>query len=480
MINNKPKQCFLVFDQGGHATRAIIYSQTGNILFHCESQISTTEKPGAMVEHNPDELLNSFYYVINKSAEFLQKNQLRLHSAGLATQRSSFVPMDKISNAAIYPVISWQDRRSHALITSFQSQIAEIYQKTGLVLNPHYGASKMRWCLDNIPEIKKTMKKSRLIFMPLAGFLIAQLLEEHPHIVDPANASRTLLMNINTGQWDQELLNLFGISVDCLPDIKPTRYDFGKLTINSQKVPLKICTGDQNAMVFSQGVPSTRDIIVNAGTGAFILNVTNNFQGLEQSKLLRSILYSDSRQTLYAVEGTVNGAGRALQWLAEQHSISHYESLLEDYLQQCENPPIFINAIAGVGSPYWIADLQSYFEYASSIENQFTAVLESILFLITKNISLMTCINPDIKQILISGGLSKTNTFCQKLANLNNLPVIRTDDSEATAKGVYHLLSNETHCDDNSAQKTFHPHQSLSLQTRYAKWQKIMNHFGNR
>ncbi|MDX1810998.1 MAG: FGGY family carbohydrate kinase [Gammaproteobacteria bacterium] len=475
MNSSKPlKSCYLALDQGGHATRAILFSQTGENIFHSEALIDTLEKESYFVEHDPDAMLRSFAKVIADVSAYTIQHNIKIEAAGLATQRSSFIATDK-DGRPLTNIISWQDRRAYKFFENEQLDTNLIHQKTGLVANAHYGASKMQWCIQNIKQVKSALGQNNLRFAPLASFILNNILVEKPFVVDPANGSRTLLMNLDQRRWDQELFTIFQIPENTLPELKPTRYAFGHIAIASQNVPLTICTGDQNAAVFSHGQPTDQQIFINAGTGAFILSLDKDIKIHPQ--LLKSVLYDSGTKVLYANEGTVNGAGRALNWLAEKHRISNYENQLAPWIEKCKNPPVFINGISGVGSPYWIPDLTSYFDHEAKIESQFVAVTESIVFLIYANIQLMPqALNPE-SYILLSGGLANNTVFCQLLADITRLPVTLSQETEATAKGLYYLLSADlkekiqTRLVEN---KQYKPLANPDLLQRYESWEAKM------
>ena len=177
---------------------------------------------------------------------------MQVASAGLATQRSSIVCWDRVSGQALSPVISWQDRRAHEWLTRFALHAEEIHATTGLMLSAHYGASKLRWCLDHLPAVAQAQSEGRLAFGPLASYLVFRLTEERTLAVDPANAARTLLWNIKTLNWDEGLLHLFSIPASALPPCVPTRHHFGHLVAAGQRIPLALVSGDQSALTNGQ------------------------------------------------------------------------------------------------------------------------------------------------------------------------------------------------------------------------------------
>ena len=471
-----------MIDQGGHATRAIIFDEIGNIVCRAESAIKTITRGELEVEHDPAELLASVNLVIDQVYESLGADYSKIKKAGLATQRSSIACWNKKNGQALSPIISWQDRRCFKQIAQYENYAEFIHHSSGLYLNPHYGATKMRWCLDNLAEVKKCLDENALCVAPLASYILFHLLDEKPFAIDPANASRTLLMNYKSLNWEEELLTLFSVPKNVLPDIVFTRNTFGHIERHGHKIPLQICTGDQSAVIYSEGKLADDEVFVNAGTGAFIIKTCDEIPDLKKQKILTSIVYADQEHIEYVLEGTVNGAGRALLWFADQSGIQDYESHLDFWCASVSNPPVFINAISGIGSPFWIAESESYFSRESSEEDpekpgneeKFVAVLESIIFLAAENIKCIERVSSKISQIRIAGGLASSYEFCQKLANLLNCRVIRAHEQEATAKGVFYLLSAQTSHKSALCSAMFNPKNDQMLINRHRYWLEQM------
>ncbi len=463
----------LVFDQGGHATRAILFDSDSNILKHFECPITTNQSGELVVEHDAQELIASFHKVIGQVYSSLADNFGKIKTVGMATQRSSFVCWDKLTGEALTPVISWQDRRTVNELEKYQSHQDEIHQKTGLYLNPHYGASKMRWCLDSLNSVQQAKIENRLCIGPLSSFVLFNFLTGKPFVTDPANASRTLMMNYKSLQWDERLCLLFDISRELLPEIKPTHSNFGILEWQGHKIPMTLCTGDQSAAIYSAGKPEANKVYVNVGTGAFVQNISDELPKIEKSKLLASVVFTTETNKTYALEGTVNGAGRALQWLADKLNVEDYEKKIDGWCEQFHDPTLFLNGISGVGSPFWKADFKSRFIDAASNEEKFVAVLESIVFLIFVNIKVMITQRTSINLISIAGGVAKSNALCQKLADLSGLSIERDEQSEATAKGVQYLMSGrEVSIEFNKT--NFLPIENHLLDSRFNRWHEYM------
>ncbi|HEX2583881.1 MAG TPA: FGGY family carbohydrate kinase [Steroidobacteraceae bacterium] len=468
---------WLALDQGGHASRALVFDHRGKQVAQAYAPI-TTQRQDERVEHDAREILDSLRIVVADIALSLGNDVQRIKAAGLATQRSSIVCWHASTGIPLSPVISWQDTRNRVLVDSLQNHREQIQEITGLVLSPHYGASKLRWCLDEIAEVKIALQNRQLLCGPLASYLSHGLLEEHPHVVDPANASRTQLWSPATGEWSPQLLQWFGIPKDVLPQPVATHHRYGTLRVGKQTVPLQICTGDQAAVPFAMGKLQTDTIYLNAGTGAFMLAPLS--KDLNAAPLLRSVLYSDATQIHFALEGTVNGAGSALHWFGERSAIDVDRALPLLQRGTIKQPvPLFINGIGGIGSPYWLPNVKSEFVDADQDERlMLVAVIESVAFLIADNVVLMRTHLPDLKQILAGGGLSACEYLCECVATLTGLPVMRVEESELTAKGLAWLVAEQPiNWHDMNESASYVPTGDDALVARYQRWKRYIQSF---
>ena len=226
----------------------------------------------------------------------------------------------------------------------------KIKELTGLQLSPHYGAGKLRWYLDHLPGAKQAFNEGYLAFGPLASFLLFHLLQDQPLLVDHANASRTQLWNLQTRDWDPWLLDLFGIPLETLPSCRPLCHNYGFLRVTD--IPLTAVNGDQTSAIYSLGQPRQDTAIVNIGTGAFILLPTGT-ELMRQPALLSGLARSTENWGEHIIEGTVNGAGAALDWAARQWDLPNITTHLSTWLSREDEPPLFINTIGGLGSPWW-------------------------------------------------------------------------------------------------------------------------------
>lgn len=465
---------FLALDQGGHSTRAHVFAADGEQLAQACAAVGTAQPHPGWVEQDAVELHRSLECVIDDIARQLGRHLEHIRAAGLATQRSNLVCWDRASGAPLAPALSWQDRRNAHWLERIAMQAGLVRARTGLPLSPHYGASKLRWCLDHVEAVARARDAGRLICGPLASFLLARLVTGRPCLVDPANASRTLLWNLDSGDWDPELLSLFGIGRAWLPECVPTCYEYGMMAVGARAVPLRILTGDQAAVPYAEGPPNTSHIYANLGTGAFL---QRPFARLPQDAdgLLRSVAYCDAARCDYVVEGTVNGAGVALDWARDELGLSDIERQLPHWLRREGEIPVFLNGIAGLGSPWWYGHFPSRFIGPGEPWAQGVAVAESILFMLCENLACMQRLQPGVRALRVSGGLAALDGLCRRLADLSGLPVLRSREREATVRGVAFLLAQAAGKGwRGDSPETFEPAPAAALQRRRQRWQEAM------
>ncbi|MBM4221938.1 MAG: hypothetical protein FJ170_08330, partial [Gammaproteobacteria bacterium] len=400
----------------------------------------------------------------------------RIVAAGLATQRSSMCCWKRRSGKALSPVISWQDRRNAAWLEQLGPQAAMIRARTGLVLTPHYGASKMRWCLDHLPAVQAAHAGGELVMGPLASFIAFRLLDGQPCCADPANAARTQLWDPATRDWSEELLQLFGIARADLPRAVNNRHAWGRLDTPLGPVPLTVVTGDQSAVPFAFGALDATTAYVNIGTGAFIQRALRD-RLPDAQQLLVSVVWADDEGVDYMLEGTVNGAGSALDWLAGRERLPLPELLAagQAAIAAGLEPPLFLNGIGGLGSPFWRSEFESRFVGTGTSGTCLLAVLESIAFLLYTNYRELAAHGPPFKRLLLTGGLSANDYLCQCLADLCGIPVIRSVDPEATARGLARLISADEAGDwAVPATSMLMPAENPELCGRFRRWQALM------
>ncbi len=453
----------LAIDQGGSSTRAMVFDGVGQSLATAQRPVAT-RRDAERVEHDAEEVVSSVEEAV---AEVLARHD-NVAVAGLATQRSSIVCWDRDSGEALSPVLSWQDRRAAQSLRELAPDTATLSAITGLVPSPHYGASKLRWCIDHLQSVQRALREGRLAAGPLAAFLLHRLVAPSKPLVDPVNASRTLLWDVRTRNWSQPLLDAFGIPQAILPQCVPNRYRFG--TIAGTTVPLAVCTGDQAAAVFASGALDTSRVVVNIGTGAFALAPVEALP--EQSRLLRSVAWDDGERTVAVLEGTVNGAASAIASVQPQAGVDEVRQAAA-HIGNKEQSLLFLNGVSGLGSPYWRDRFPSRFTGDGDAGQRLTAVLESILFLLQVNLELV----PDLarREITVSGGLARNDGLCRGLAALAGVRVRRSDQAEATARGLAALTAGLPPAWQNEPGSVFRAVANRALSARYQRWREAMD-----
>jgi glycerol kinase len=322
-----PGPLTLALDQGGSASRALVFDGAGRELAAARVAVADLRPRPGWVEQDPEAVVDSLRQVAASALMQVDAEQRgRVQACGLSCQRSSLVCWDRDSGVALSPILSWQDTRAAEWLDAQALDAEAIRASTGLYPNAHFGLSKIRWCLDHLDAVRQAAVDGRLRIGPLAAFLAFRLLEQRPCLVDPANASRTLLFDLARGDWNDELLERFAIDRRWLPAIARSDARYGDLAVTSpgappggmpsHRLPLRLLSGDQSTAAFAYGEPRADAAYLNVGTGAFVYRLAA--QAPAASRLLRSVIHwSEAPQ--YVVEGTVNGAGSALAWFAAQH-----------------------------------------------------------------------------------------------------------------------------------------------------------------
>ena len=459
----------LALDQGGHGSRAVIFDDRGGEIASSHVPVATQLGEEGFVEQDPLELAASLERAVLDVCQSPAIASRSIDAAGLATQRSTIVCWERSSGRALTGAISWQDRRNAAWLARLEPRAEEFRRLTGLVLSPHYGASKLRWCLDHAPAVRSAADRGDLAFGPLSSWLLRCLLDGHPELVDPANASRTLLFDPGSLSWSPTLLDAFGIDVAYLPTCVPTCHRYGDLRTGMRSIPVTACTGDQSAAAFAFGVPDERTALVNVGTGAFVQRAATRDTPLPAG-LLCSVLSSGSSGAVYSHEGTVNGAGSALDWLRNHSAIDVERALDSLALQPDEDVPLFMNGVGGLGAPFWLPGFPVEFVTDGDDRLRLAAVVESVAFLLCVNLDAMQG-SATLDAARISGGMARCDYLCQALADICGLEVHRHRQREATARGVAFLAAGQpSRWNAVPVDRSFKPQTNAPLDTRYRRW----------
>ena len=520
-MSENPRHLWLAIDQGTSSTRATLFDARGRVVNSARERVGLQRIDESRVEQDPREILASVASVLCTVVDDLEP-QDTITAAGIATQRSSVVAFRRRDGSPLSPVLSWQDTRQRSVIEKMTSEDArEVHVRTGLPLTPHYGASKIEWLLTQSPKVQALIKQDgpdELCVAPLVTFLIHHLVARGPTVVDHANAGRTQLMRLETLEWDDWLLDKFGILAEfkvVLPEIVPTSHRIGTLNpligdvapahVRSAKlgklesVPLVVSQGDQTAAFYGfnggEGRSSTASqrVQVNLGTGGFVLAEwpVSTADKSRPEGLLCSVAKSTDKGIAFVLEGTVNGAGAAITWAMKELGISiDGPPPVDEWFAsaagviESDEMPLFLNTVGGVGSPLWKTGRSATWVDQSGTEIQpdpnvaMAAVVESILFLVRLNLDTMRSSGLEVGWIGVSGGLAKSGEACQSLASLTECKVSRSDVPEATSKGVA-LLAAEVQglCGDWDVVRAenFQPDESKNpLTQRYDTFIQLM------
>jgi glycerol kinase len=465
---------YLAIDQGTHASRAVVLDAKGGVVSTGARDIGLARPGPDRAEQDGEEMVSSIYAAVSQALEPLGDRRGDVMAAGLASQRASCVCWDARGGRPLSPVFSWQDRRAHAWLRQFEPQAEEVHRKTGLFLSAHYGASKLRWALDNLPAVREAMAEGTLCWGPQASFLVYRLTGEQSMFSDPQCAARTQLWSLHTRDWDADLMALFGLPPGYLPRCVPTCHRYGTMRIGDTAIPLVAVNGDQSAAVFAFGWPEEDSAYVNIGTSAFVQRAVTT-QPPYAPRSLTGIILDDGQRTVYAVEGNVNGAGTALDWLGTELGIGEAIAQLPGWLATSTEPPLFLNGIAGLGGPFWKPDFDSRFVGEGEAWQRAVAVVESIAFLLRANFDEIGKYVPAPVRIRVSGGVSRLDGLCQRLASVSGLPVHRRDDAEATARGIGFLAAGTpSRWNETTMEEVFAPVRDDALGRRYARWRALM------
>ncbi len=460
----------MAIDQGTHASRACLFDQTGDLVCEYTKKIKLNQISNSNIEQDANEIVTSVKEVITKLLHEVNAPHA-IVACGIAIQRSSVVAWLN-NGTAISPVLSWQDTRAKQQLVNLKNYEAEIQQLSGLPLSAHYGASKLHYLLEKAKDQNTAPDTLRL--SPLISYLLFHILEDSPYIVDHSNAQRTQLFDLAKLNWSTRLTELFNVPMqflpNCVPVLKNSATSHGKLA--GTEIPVKTIIGDQNAAIFGAGLLEAETTLVNFGTGAFVLRLLTHYRASE--KQLSGIACSDQNTVQYVREATINGAASALTWLEKRYQVSNVLQQLPAWLNTVEQPPLFINTIGGLGSPWWFSGIEAKFIVADNSSNksepdlsaQAVAIIESIVFMVCINLEIMQS-EQTLSHLRVSGGLSQLDGLCQRLANLSGLPVERMNLTEATARGVAWLAAGKPEGWSNVEFDVFKPANRPALTERY-------------
>ena len=446
------KNFVLAIDQGTTSTRAIIFNKKSEIVGQAQMEFSQICPKSGWVEHNPEEIWETVYQVVKEAIYKSGISLTEIAAIGITNQRETTVLWDKKTGKAVYNAICWQSRQSQGicekLIAAGYSDL--IKAKTGLIINPYFSGSKIKWILDNVPKASQLAKDGRLLFGTIDTYLVWRLTEGALHITDPSNASRTMLYNINTLTWDQEILDILDIPYHILPEVRETSEVYGVATKlweidENADIVIASVVGDQQASLFGQCCFDIGDVKNTYGTGCFMLMNTKYQPVYSKNGLLTTIAWKIGGKCEYALEGSVFIAGSAVQWLRDGLRMFPKSKDCEMYSEReaTSNGVYVVPAFVGLGTPYWDNDARGAvfgLSRATRKEHFINATVESIAY---QSKDVMEVMKEEsglqIKSLAVDGGASSNNYLMQFQSDILNCKILRPNCLETTALGAAYL-----------------------------------------
>jgi len=438
----------LSLDQGTTSSRAIIFNQAGEIYHIEQSEFKQYYPKEGWVEHDPEDIWNTTITTAQKAIAAVEPEKGRVVAIGITNQRETTLVWDKKTGKVIYNAIVWQDRRTSEICARLKEQglEEEVRNRTGLLLDPYFSATKLAWILDNVEGARKKAEEGALAFGTVDSFLIWRLTGGLHHFTDVTNASRTSLLNIHNQEWDEDLLKFFNVPSACLPEVKDCAADYGQMDASLFGRPIPICgvAGDQQAAAIGQAGFSKGAIKSTYGTGCFVLVNTGQEALLSNNNLLTTIGYRLNGRTSYAIEGSIFVAGAAIQWLRDELKIiTHAEETQEIAKGLKDNQGVYIvPAFAGLGAPHWRPDARAAIyglTRGAGRDAIVRAALESVAYQTLDLIKAIIADGVDVKSLRVDGGMVANDWLLQFLSDILDLPVERPVIKETTALGVAYL-----------------------------------------
>ena len=445
----------LAIDQGTTSTRALLYDKEGNIVEKSQKEfMQYYPKPG-WVEHDPEEIWNSTIGVINNVIKKGEIKPFEIDSIGITNQRETTVVWDKNTGNPLYNAIVWQCRRTSDICKSLKDEgYEELFRKkTGLLLDPYFSGTKIKWILDNVEGARKKAEENKIIFGTIDTYLIWKLTGGRVHVTDYSNASRTLLYNIHELKWDEELLDIMEVPSNILPEVKSSSEIYGYTDKNiffGQHIPIAGIAGDQQAATFAQGCYQEGMTKITFGTGAFLLMNTGNEPVYSKNGLLTTIAWGCNDEITYALEGSIFNAGSAIQWLRDELFLLNDAGDSEYFAGKVNSSDgvYFVPAFTGLGAPYWNPEVRGTLvglTRGSSKNHIIRATLEALVY---QSKDLIQAMLEDsglkLKDVKVDGGASANNLLMQFLADMTDTLVERPVNTETTVTGAAYLAGLAT------------------------------------
>ena len=475
-------QYLLAIDQGTSSSRTVIYNHDIAVVASAQQEFPQIYPQAGWVEHDPDAIWSSVRAVTSRAMEKAEAQASDITAIGITNQRETTLVWERESGECVYNAIVWQDRRTAERCRELRDDGLEalIAAKTGLRLDPYFSATKIAWVLDNVEGIRQRAEAGKLAFGTIDCFLLWRLSDGLQHATDASNASRTMLFNIHTQEWDEELLRIFDIPASLLPDVKDCAADFGIATDEclGGEVPILGMAGDQQAALFGQAGLDVGMTKSTYGTGCFAIANTGADALKSENQLLTTVAMRLNGETTYGLEGSVFVAGSAMQWLRDEMKIIGTAQESEDIALRTGivDDVIVVPAFAGLGAPHWDPDARGAIlglSRGSSHEQVVTATLQSIAYQTHDLVDAMAedGIAPSV--IRVDGGMVSNDWFLQFLADILDIAVERPENVESTVLGAAYLAAYQAGVmqdrqqisNDWRLQKRFDPKMSMDQRT---------------
>ena len=443
------KQYILALDQGTSSSRAIVFDETGATCAVAQKEFRQIFPRSGWVEHDPHEIWSSQASVIAEAITTLDINGLNIAGIGITNQRETTIVWDSDTEEPIYNAIVWQDRRTSDYCDKLKSEgVTEmIRRKTGLIIDAYFSATKIKWILDNVPGARERANKGKLLFGTVDTWLIWRLTRGEVHVTDVSNASRTMLFNINTLQWDDELLKMFDIPRSMMPEVRSSSEIYGhtKTTIFAHKVPIAGIAGDQQAALFGQMCIEPGMVKNTYGTGCFLLMNSGEKPIISQNNLITTVAWKIGDKVNYALEGSIFVGGSVVQWLRDGLGVIKSSSEVEELASRVPdtNGVYFVPALTGLGAPWWDQYARGTIvgiSRGTTTAHIARAALEGIAF---QTMDITAAMSRDaglpLRELKVDGGASRNNLLMQFQADILGTRVIRPRVVETTALGAAYL-----------------------------------------
>lgn len=481
----------LSIDQGTTSTRAIVFSLSGEKIASSQLEFEQHYPNNGWVEHDPEEIWSTTLKTCKDAIASALQSGYTIRGIGITNQRETTLVWDKKTGKPVYNAIVWQDRRTSEFCSSISDQLDMVRSKTGLLLDPYFSASKVRWILDNVDGARDKANAGNLAFGTVDSFIIWRLTEGKQHFTDVTNASRTNLFNIHTLQWDEDLLSLFEVPSSMLPEVKQCADSFGTTSeaVLGHAIPISGVAGDQQAALFGQCCFEQGDLKSTYGTGCFALLNTGESALASTHQLLTTIGYQVNGKTYYALEGSIFTAGANVQWLRDgikviqdaKQSQALAESL--DY----DHGVFLVPGFAGLGAPHWQPDARASLfgmTRGTSSAHFARAALEAVCYQTYDLQQAMAADGVQSGKVLVDGGMVANDWLCQFLSDVLQVKIERPSNMETTAIGAAYLAGLQLGLYKDLAQikeskkieRTFSPTIDLEVREKLlCKWQKAVS-----